>query len=195
MHTKFALFGEVLLTGVLVALASLGVVTALPAAIAGSAHLRRYLAGTGGGRSAVLHDLTTALTRLRAASVGLPTVAVLMYWNITTCLRAPVAGGRGVAVACAGITAAVVVTAVRMVGSWAPTRPAGSGAAVREAALLGVSDPAGTALLAATVLGVAAFCWMLPLLVLLAPGLLVFAAIAVEHRRLSRCADGAPSVG
>ncbi|HWS32623.1 MAG TPA: hypothetical protein VN408_07755 [Actinoplanes sp.] len=175
MNQRFALFGEVLITGVAVSVASLGVVTALPAAVAGAGHLRRHVDGEGGGRSAVWHDFRTAFRRLPAASVGLPVLAALLAWNLTAGRQA------GTPAFVAGLLVAVLgaITVVRLAASWTPDDPAPIRTAVRGT----IGDPAGSALLAGALLGTVAVGWMLLPLIVIAPGLLLLASLAV-HRRL-----------
>ncbi|MFC7534534.1 hypothetical protein [Actinoplanes sp. GCM10030250] len=181
MNTRFALFGEVLLTGVLVSLASLGLVTALPAAIAGAGHLRRHVDGDGGGRAAVAADFRVAFRRLPAANVGLPVLAALLAWNLTAGRQA----GTAAYVACLAVAALGTITVVRLAGSWTPADPPGSATAIRTALRHTASDPAGSLLLAGAVLGAVAIGWMLPPLVAVTPGLLLLASLAI-HRRRSR---------
>jgi hypothetical protein len=184
MNPRFALFGEVLLTGVLVTLASLGLVTALPAAIAGAGHLRRHVDGEGGGRSVVAADFRTAFRRLPALSAGLPVFAALLTWNLT------VGRPAGTAAYLAGLVVAIgaAITVVRLAGSWTAAQPAGSAEAVRTAARLTLTDPAGSLLVAGALLGVAAVAWMLPPLAVVTPGLLLLASLAVHRRRLTTLA-------
>ena len=70
-----ALFAEVVWVGLLVALCSLPVVTALPAAAAGAARLRRHIAGEDDALNGFVRDLGSALRRgwlagALAAAVG-----------------------------------------------------------------------------------------------------------------------------
>ncbi|GAA1613568.1 hypothetical protein [Actinoplanes couchii] len=181
MNARFALFGEVLITGVAVAAASLGVVTALPAAVAGAGHLRRHVDGEGGGLSTAAADFRTAFRRLPAASVGLPVLAALLAWNLTAGRQA----GTPAFVACLIVAALAAITVVRLAASWTPDDPS----PVRTAIHHTVTDPAGSALLAGALLGTVAVGWMLLPLIIIAPGLLLLASLAV-HRRLT---DPGPS--
>ncbi|WP_045744859.1 hypothetical protein [Actinoplanes rectilineatus] len=180
MNPRFALFGEVLLTGVLVTLASLGLITALPAAMAGAGHLRRHINGEGG--STVYADFRAALAGLPGLSAGLPLLAAVLTWNLTAGRQAgPVAFTASLLVAALG-----AITVVRLAGSWrsAADPPAGSASAVRAALRQTVSDPVGSALIAGALLGAVAVGWMLPPLALVTPGLLLLAALAVNRRRM-----------
>jgi uncharacterized membrane protein YesL len=189
VNQKFALFAEMALTGILVALGSLGLITALPATIAGAAHLRRFVAGEAGGRAAVFGDFRTAFRRLPLLSIGLPVLAVLLYWNTEVCRTTNIAGARGILVASIVIAVALVITVVRLMAWWSAEGTPGSWAALREAAQVGIEDPNGSFLLALAVIGSAAVSWMLPPLVMLAPGLLVLASLAVERRRLEQVSE------
>jgi hypothetical protein len=180
MNPRFTLFGEVLLTGVLVTLASLGLVTALPAAIAGAGHLRRHIDGEGGGRNAVTANFRAAFTRLPAVSIGLPVFTAVLAWNLTAGRQA------GTAAYLAGLIVAAVtaITVVRLAGSWSPAQPPGSAHALRAALRHTATDPVGSALIAGALAGTATVAWMLPPLAIVAPGLLLLASLAVHRRRL-----------
>ncbi|GLY07859.1 hypothetical protein [Actinoplanes sp. NBRC 101535] len=180
MNPRFALFGEVLLTGVLVTLASLGLITALPAAIAGAGHLRRHINGEGG--STVYADFRAALAGLPGLSAGLPLLAAVLTWNLTAGRQAgPVAFTASLLVAALG-----AITVVRLAGSWRP----GSVFAFRSSLRQTVSDPVGSALIAGALLGAVAVGWMLPPLALVTPGLLLLAALAVNRRQMPAEAGG-----
>lgn len=184
MRIKFALFAEVMLTGVLVAVASVGVVTAVPAAVAGAAHLGRHIDDVGGTAATVAHDFVTALRRLWAVSLGLVALELLLAFNVLVCLSQPVAGGPAVAGLCAGLALAALLVVGRLVGRWSVLLDEPALPALRDAARLTVADPVGTALLAGAAAAVAGACSMQYILWLLAPGPLVFASVAVELRRL-----------
>ncbi|WP_430781832.1 hypothetical protein [Actinoplanes sp. G11-F43] len=178
MNARFALFGEVLITGVAVASASLGLVTALPAAIAGAGHLRRHIDGVGGGVGAVAADFRAALRGLPAASVAVPVLTGLLTWNLTAGRQA----GTGAVLACLIVAALGAVAVVRLAGTWTPDAPPGSIDAVRTAVRHTVTDPAGSALLAGALLGAAVIGWMLAPMALITPGLVLLASLGVDRR-------------
>ncbi|SDT54435.1 hypothetical protein [Actinoplanes derwentensis] len=182
MNARFALFGEVLITGVAVTAASLGLVTALPAALAGAAHLRRHIDGEGGGPQTVAADFREALRRLPAASVALPVLTALLTWNLTFGRQA----GPAAFTACLIIAAVGTVAVLRLAGSWTPADPPGSVTAIRAALRRTAADPIGSALLAGALLGATTITWMLLPLSVITPGLLLLASLAVHRRRAGR---------
>lgn len=202
-ESRFALLGETLLTGALVLVGSLPVVT-LPAALAaGSAHLRRHLGGYDTSVRTFVRDWLAATRSLWALGVLLPVAvgAVVANTGLTASGVLPGASVvRWVTWAAAGCAAVVLV---RAVAAWSdgesvpgsgPESP-GSAAAPDATGVWGLlsrgavrarDDLTGSALLLAALVMCAVLVWMLAPLVLVVGGLLSFAAVAVETRRADR---------
>lgn len=171
-----ALLAEVLLVGVLVCLASLPVCTALAAACAGSVSLRdlaedgrtpsvrRFLALFG----QALRDPVALLVPVVLLAVGALDVLALLGGLPGAAVLGPLVGLA---------LAAVAVVLLRSAARWRPGD--------RWAALL--ADPplkglAATASLVAALAVVVLVVAQAPAFAVVAPGLLVFAAVAVERR-------------
>ncbi|GHF39645.1 hypothetical protein FHX82_006702 [Amycolatopsis bartoniae] len=173
------LLSEVLLIGVLVTVTSLPLLTAPAAGAAGAVLLTdlvradrtpsvaRYLRLFG----AAVRNPLAALAPLGLLVVGgLDVLAVL----------ARVPGGRPFGWLLGAVLATVIVAGLRTVVSWAPDR------SWREAAARGgeltVRDPLGSAMLAVAVVVLAVVVTQAPAFVVIAPGLLLLAAVAVPRR-------------
>lgn len=178
---RFALFAEMLLVGAVVSVLSLGIVTVLPALAAGVGHLHRHAALRSDRFGQLLADFRGGFRGVWAYALALPPVLALLAFNILTVSTAVVPGlvVRWVSMA---LMAAIAVVILR-----AAARRAGEPIAWRDAIRLGRSDAfadlGGSALLLAAVALCVVVVWMLPILVLVAPGMLTLAVVAVALRR------------
>ena len=187
-----ALFAEVVLAGVLVAVGSLLLVTAVPSLAAGVAHVRRQVTGHDVGVSRFVRDWWAAVRALWPLGLAAVGVALLLAldWQLA---RADVLPGASVvAVVVAVAAAAVVAVLARAAGAWAEStdgQDAGARTA-RQALAVGVQrtqdDLTGSVLVAVAAALCVVFVWMLPPLVLVVGGLLALAVVGVEVRRRSR---------
>ncbi|RKN06071.1 hypothetical protein [Streptomyces radicis] len=178
--TGFALFGEVVITGALVALLSVPLVTALPALAAGTAHLRRHLDGESVRVAEVLRDFAAACRTLWPAALAVSAAALLLLWNLSLAQAGVVPGAAGLLVVTALLIAALAVGTLRTADAWRPGGTAGE--AVREAAERASADVPGSVLLAFACAMCGVFVWMLLPLVLVCGGLLSLATVAVTAR-------------
>jgi hypothetical protein len=180
------LFGEVALTGVLVAVGSLLLVTFVPSLAAGVAHLRRDIHG----RPATMRRFavewwgaTKALWPLGLATVGL---AVLLAGDWQLARSGVLPGGQIVALVVAVFAAGVLVVGFRAAGAWSDDEGEPSGRTARQALGAGsdraMDDLAGSALLLGALAMAVVIVWMLPLLGLVVGGLLALAVVGVELR-------------
>lgn len=184
--TGLALFGETVITGVLVGVLALPVVTALPALAAGVRHLRRHLAGESVRLGSVWQDFTAAWRALWRAALGLTGAALLLLWNLSLAETGLLPGGAAVRAVSLALLAGWLVLLLRTAAVWRPGTDAAG--ALREAAARAGADPAGSLLLLLACGLCAVFVWMLLPLVVLAGGLLSLAAVAVDVRGAGRAA-------
>ncbi|MFI6373050.1 hypothetical protein [Streptomyces sp. NPDC050546] len=176
---RFAVFAECLLTGVWIAVASLGVVTYPAAFAAGARHLRRRTAHEGGGWREFVADFRTALRGGWLAGLA-GWAAVAAVWVDVQAARAGIPGGP--LVGAVGVVAliAVVVAGLRASAVWEPE--------VRWRTLLAaawrrtVLDPAGSFLIIAGLAVVALSAWFVAPLAVPVLGAVAAAAVAVEER-------------
>jgi hypothetical protein len=175
----FAVFAECLLTGVWIAVASLGVVTYPAAFAAGARHLGRRTAHEGGGLREFVADFGAALRR--GWLVGLAGwAAAVAVWVDVQAARAgipggPLAGAVGV-VALIGL----VVAGLRAAALWEPG--ARWRALLARAGRRTVLDPAGSFLIVAGLAVVPLSAWFATPLAVPVLGAVAAAAVAVEER-------------
>jgi hypothetical protein len=180
MKERFALFADCLLTGVLTAVASIGVVTAFPALAAACAVLRERVAQDHPvGVRPYARRLAGAL---RAGPAGLlvpPLLAALLGLDALA-LAAGVPGGVPLAVPLAAVAAVATVLGLRAAAAWRPG--ARWPAVARTAATAARRDPAGSALLLLAGVAGLAIVLAVPITGLLVGGPLALAAVAVPGR-------------
>ncbi|MFJ7295563.1 hypothetical protein [Streptomyces collinus] len=176
---RFAVFAECLLTGVWIAVASLGVVTYPAAFAAGARHLRRRLAHEGGGWREFAADFRTALRGGWLAGLA-GWAAVAAVWVDVQAARAGIPGGP--LVGAVGVVALIglVVAGLRAAALWEPG--AGWRRLLAEAGRRTVLDPAGSFLIVGGLAVVAVSAWFAAPLAVAVLGAVAAAAVAVEER-------------
>jgi hypothetical protein len=180
----FALFGEVLLTGLLIAAGGILLVTMPAALAAGIRHLRRYLNAEASPQRLFWRDYLKALPGgLVLGVVGLLLVLIL---DIDIDLAGSGALPGGAAVAAVGWVglAAVAVTLLAAAGAWAPAT--GWRSAVRGVPAALAADLTGVLFLVATAVFVCVVTWVLVPLVIPALGCAALAVVAIPARRRRR---------
>ena len=176
---RFAVFAECLLTGVWIAVASLGVVTYPAAYAAGARHLRRRTAHEGGGWREFVADFRTAVRGGWLAGLA-GWAAVAAVWVDVQAARAGIPGGP--LVGALGVVARIglVVAGLRAAAVWEPgTRWR---TLLAQAGRRTVLDPAGSFLIVGGLAVVAVSAWFAAPLALPVLGAVAAAAVAVEER-------------
>lgn len=181
------LLGEVLLAGVLVAVGSLFVVTAVPSLAAAVAHVRRQVSGREVGVGRFAREWWAAVRSLWPLGLAAVAVALLLMFDLQLATSGVLPGGRAVAIVVAVAAAVAVVVLLRAAGAWSDEEGTPVGAGAREALGTGAErardDLVGSTLLLVGVGLCTTFVWMLLPLVLLVGGLLALAVAGVEVRR------------
>lgn len=177
----FALFGEVLMTGLLVAAGGLLLVT-LPASLAaGIRHLRRYLNAEASPQRRFWRDYLAALPGGLAVGFSGLAVVLLLVLDIDLAGSGALPGGPAIAlVGWAGLAAAAVALLVAA-GLWSPERRWRT--ALRRVPATVAGDPGGALFLAAAAALVCVLTWVLVPLVIPALGCAALAVVAVPARR------------
>src|SRR5690606_2549547 len=139
---KFALFGETLLAGLVVALCSLPIVTAVPAIAAGARHIRRHNEGYSDRVSDLFGEVRGAFRRLWALGVCSAAVLALLEIDARVLSIAAIPGARPVAIVLAVAALAAAVVVLRFAGGWDPSDRALPG--LRRALTESVADPLGS---------------------------------------------------
>ncbi|MCX5419498.1 hypothetical protein [Streptomyces sp. NBC_00078] len=176
---RFGVFAECLLTGVWIAVASVGVVTYAAAFAAGARHLRRCATHEGGGRREFVGDFRTALRR--GWAVGLAGwVAAGLVWVDVQAVRAGLPGGP--LVGAGGLFALIgaAVAGLRATAVWEPGES--WRVLLAAAARRTVLDPAGSFLLVGGVVLVVCSALLIAPLAVPVLGAVAAAAVAVEER-------------
>lgn len=181
---RFALFGEVLLTGIIVLVLSLPIVT-IPLAVAvGKRHLMRILRADGSQLALVGGDLREGF--LGGVGIGCAWLAITGVLLIDLLLvgSGALPGGVAVGAIAAVLLAAVTVLMLWVAASWTPGL--GWRASVRVGLAALRTDAVGSVYLVVAAGLVVLFTWMLPPLVIPAFGCLCFAVAAISVRHAAR---------
>jgi hypothetical protein len=179
--SAFGLFSETLLTGVVVAVLSVPVLTLIPALAAGTAHLHRYTAARTSTIRMLLTDFAAAWRELWPIAFGAVMLVGMLVVNAALLAAGAVPGGVPLAVLMSGLAITAGIVCLRVAGRWWLARlPARD--ALRAAAQASISDVGGSALVALAVGMCVVLAWMLVPLAVLAPGLLALALLVVEQR-------------
>jgi hypothetical protein len=180
----FALFGEVLLTGLLIVGGGLALVT-LPAALAaGIRHLRRYLDAEASHARTFWADYRRALPGGLAVGAVALAAALVLALDIDLANSGALPGGPVVGVI--GWAGLVAVAVALLAGSAAWTPERGWRAAVRSIPATLGADVTGALYLAATAVFVGVATWMLVPVLIPALGCAALAAVAIPARRRRR---------
>ncbi|MEV0642586.1 hypothetical protein AB0I77_48315 [Streptomyces sp. NPDC050619] len=176
---RFAVFAECLLTGVWIAVASLGIVTYPAAVAAGARHLRRRITHESGGWREFVADFRAAVRRGWLAGLA-GWAAAAAVWVDVQAVRAGIPGGPLVGAIGVFALIGLAVAGLRAAAVWTP------GAAWRgllaEAGRRTVLDPAGSFLLVGGLAVVAVSAWFVAPLAVPVLGAVAAAAVAVEER-------------
>jgi hypothetical protein len=177
----FALFGEVLMVGLLITIAGLAIVT-LPAALAaGIRHLRRYVAAEASPAALFWQDVKKALPGGLVVGVVSVALTLLLLLDIDLAGSGALPGGGVIAIVGWLGLAAVAVAVLAAAGAWTPGN--GWRAAVRSIPHTIAADIAGALYLAATAFFVGVATWMLVPLIVPALGCAALAVVAIPTRR------------
>ncbi|PPK93463.1 hypothetical protein CLV92_11091 [Kineococcus xinjiangensis] len=180
LQNGFELFAECLLTGVVVGVLALPLVTALPAVAAGTRHLRHHVAGEASGTRLMLRDAVAATRGSWLVSGALVLLLAVLGSNALLASTTALPGGGVLRWVMAVLAVAAVVVALRAAAAWAPG--ASWRLLVARAAHRSAADPVGSLLTALAVGFVVLMAWMLPPLGLPAVGIVVLGLVAVEAR-------------
>ncbi|MGY5054861.1 hypothetical protein ACWDFR_12385 [Streptomyces sp. 900105755] len=180
---RFGVFAECLLTGVWIAVASLGVVTYPAAFAAGARHLRRRTGQVRGGWREFVADFRLAVRRgwlLGLAGWG----AVAAAWMDVQAVRAGLPGGPLVGAVGLFAVIGLVVAGLRAAAVWAPGDR--WRALLTAAGRRTVLDPGGSLLLVGGAVLVVCSALLIAPLAVPVLGAVAAAAVAVEERHRRR---------
>lgn len=181
---KFALFGEVLMIGLLVLLVGVVIVTLPVALAAGIRHLGRYIAAEDSRLALFWRDVRAGLAG--GSLIGLIAVVIAAVLAVDIILARSGMLPGGVVIEAVGWTglAALAVGLLIASGAWDPH--SGWRTAVRQVPAIVRDDVRGLVFYLAAVALVVILTWMLPPLLPAALGCAVLAVVAVPQRRHGR---------
>ena len=183
-----AAFGEMLVVGLVVVALSLPVITFVPALAAGVRHLENHLAGE---RDTVRDLFSLGWRAIRSGWVfGLASTAVigLLLMNVALSLQGVVPGGTMFALLSGALALGVLVVVCRVTALWKPGLRWSE--QWRNGRVVAANDPVGSVLVVVGIGVAATVVWMLPPLIVIAPGLIVGALVAAERRRPPASSEG-----
>lgn len=182
---RFALFAEVLYTGLVVVVVALPLVT-LPLALAvGVRHLRRFLLAESSTIADVWADVRAGFVRTLGFGAALLLALALLAGDLLLVSSGVLPGGVAVGVVCGVLLAGVLALVLTSAASWTPQN-ASWWALLRPTLLRMRDDVRGSLWLVVAVALVSVVTWQLAILVIPALGCLAFAAIAVRARADAR---------
>lgn len=180
---KFALLGEVLWVGILMAVACLPVVTWPAAFAAGTSHLRRFLRGESSTVAEFVDDVRRAIPGGVVVGFASLVAGALVALDLVIAAGGGLPGAIPIAVVVSALAIVAVVLVLTATVSWA----AGSRWRVLLAdASRRLARHPITALMTVVALGLAAvIVWQYLLLIVPALGMLAFAVVAIHERHLA----------
>lgn len=178
---KFALFAEVLYTGLVIAIAALPLVT-LPLALAvGIRHLRRFVLDEGSTVAMVWTDVRAGFVRALPVGFALLGLVAVVVADLLLATSGALPGGTAVAVVLALALVAALVVVVGAAVAWTPA--ARWLPLLRASAREAITDRRGTAFLVVALVLTAVITWQLAPLIVPCLGCLAFAALALRLAR------------
>ena len=181
---RFALFGEVLWVGALMAIVSIPVVTWPAAVAAGSSHLRRFVHAEATPVSEFFRDTVRALPGALGVGAATTALGVLVGLDVALAAGGALPGGVAVAFLVGAVGAAALVLAVVAASLWSPGTPWKS--LLRISPRVVRADLSGTAYTVVALALGAVIAWQFLPLGIPVLGMLAFALVAIGERRLVR---------
>ena len=179
-HGLLGLLGEVMLTGVLVTLVSLPVVSLPIALAAGARHLRRHIAAEESGLGLFWRDVAAGLRWGWGVGVGALALALVLLLDVDIAGSGALPAGELIALVGWLGLGALGTALLLIAGAWDPAT--GWRAAVRQVPARAAADPAGAVYLFIAAAFVAIATWALIPLLVPALGLAALAVVAVPER-------------
>lgn len=178
-----AAFGEMLVTGLAVAVMSLPLVTLVPAFAAGVRHFHAHLDDEPDAvRLLALRGVQAVRSGWWFGAASAVVIGLLVV-NALGAARGLLPGGLPFVIVSGSLAAVVAVVVLRTAALWTPE--ARWLDLWRQGRVLAIDDPIGSALVLAGIGVSAVVVWMLPPLIVIAPGLIVVSLVAAERRRLA----------
>lgn len=174
-------FAEMLVIGLGITALALPLVTLVPALAAGTRHLDEHLEHRGDSLRDLFRLGWQAIRSGWLFGAASFAVLALLLTNVALGMQGLVPGGTALAVVSGVLAVAVAVVVCRVASLWSP----GSSWAElwRSGRTLAIDDPIGSSFVLLGILVSVTVVWMLPPLIVIAPGLLAVSIVAAERRR------------
>lgn len=179
-------FGQMLTVGLVVCACSLPVITAVPALAGGVRHLEDHLSARADSLYDLLRSIWEAIRSGWWVGLGTAVVVGLLGINVSLGLQDLVPGGTVFAAISALLALIILVVVSRSAALWQPGTP--WSAVLRRGRDLTVEDPIGSLQVVAAFAVCGVIVWMFAPLIVITPGMLAIALVAVERRRIARAA-------
>ncbi|GAB3600010.1 hypothetical protein [Microbacterium tumbae] len=176
-----AVFGEMLVVGLGITALALPLVTFAPALAAGVRHLDEHLADRRDSLGALMSSGWRAIRSGWLFGLASSTVIALLLVNVALGAQGLVPGGGAFGAASGVLAFLALLVVCRVAALWTPD--ARWTELWREGRMLAFEDPVGSLFIGAGIAVGVTIVWMLPPLIVIAPGLLAVAAVAAERRR------------
>lgn len=177
-------FGQMLTVGLMVCAFSLPIITAVPALAGGVRHLEQHLSARADSLADLVRSIWEAIRSGWWVGVLTAFLVGLLALNVSMGMQNLVPGGTFFAVVSGILALVLVVVAVRSAALWEPG--ARWGDLLRRGRDLTVEDPIGSLIVVAALAVCGVIVWMLAPLIVITPGMLAIALVAVERRRAQR---------
>lgn len=177
------LFAHVVTTSALVVLLSIPVVTLPAAMVCGMRRFQRFVLGRPSDWQDLCADLRAACRALLLPTVGLLIVAGGGFLVLETAISRGIPGGEVIGPVAGVLAIGAAVILLRVLYAYAVLGAASARDAFRVARLRCTTDVRGSVWIAFAGVSLIVISFLVPLVALLAPGLLVLAVMAVESHR------------
>ena len=177
----FQMFGEAMLTGILVAVASLPIVTLPVALAAGARHLRAFIRGDASHWADFWREIRAGIAGSAGLGLGLLALSLIFVANTALAKTGALPGGVGIAWLTGAVTVAAA-TAIVMAGTvWDPET--GWLVALRAVPALAGADVLGAVLFVVSIVLVVFLTMVLVPLIVPLLGVVALAMVAIPMRK------------
>jgi hypothetical protein len=179
--SRFALFGEVMWTGVLMAIVSIAIITWPAAVAAGVSHLRRFLHAEASPPSEFFRDVRRSMPGALGVGVATLVLAAVLGLDLALASTGALPGGVAVWLTAAIVGVVVLTGAVMAAGMWTPS--AKWHGLVRAVPRAVIADPLAAVMTITAIALTIVVAWQFLPLIVPGLGLLAFALVTLGERR------------
>ena len=174
-------FAEMLVIGLGITALALPLITLVPALAAGTRHLDEHLEHRGDSLRDLFRLGWQAIRSGWLFGAASFAVLALLAFNVMLGLQGLIPGGVAFAAVSGALAIAALVVICRIASLWTPGSKWSQ--MWRSGRTLAIDDPIGSVFVLVGILVSVTVVWMLPPLIVIAPGLLAVSIVAAERRR------------